>query len=67
MIRNQTSRGDSYLWDMFNQLMGKIRGRLKSDFAVVLVEGVGSCALADASGAPGLQLSSFPFSSRFVK
>lgn len=42
MIRNQTSQGDSYLWDVFNQLMGKIRRRLKSDFAVVLVEGVGS-------------------------
>lgn len=43
MIRNQTSWGDSYLWDVFNQLMGKIRRELKSDFDVVLVEGAGRC------------------------
>lgn len=67
MIRNQTSRGDSYLWDVFNQLMGKIRRQLKRDFAVVLVEGAGSCLRVgrcfwSSWKAPGFQLSFLSFS-----
>lgn len=42
MIRNQTSRGDSYLWDMFNQLTVKIWRQLKGDFSVLLAMAAGS-------------------------
>ena len=62
MIRNQTWRGDSYLRDVFDQLMGKTRRRLKTDFAVGLVRGAerhlpfGRCFWSSWK-APGLQLS----------
>lgn len=73
MIRNQTSWGDSYLWDVFNQTMEKIWRRLKSDFAVVLVEAVGGplCfgrCFWSSRKAPGLQspFLSFSLTERFL-
>lgn len=45
MIRNQTSRGDSYLRDMFNQLTVKIWRQLKGDFSVLSAMAAGSLLL----------------------
>lgn len=45
MIRNQTSRGDSYLRDMFNQLTLKIWRQLKGDFSVLSAMAAGSLLL----------------------